>query len=120
MKKSIGYNIEDFPKKESLSNTDKKSPFSGDVSIRGKTFVGEVVSDSMNRTVKVQWENTVQSQKYRRYLKTKTKVAAHNPDEIQAKKGDMVLIGETRPLSKTKHFAVLKVLTKEEAENESN
>lgn len=119
MKKSIGYNIEEFPQ-NNTTEIDKKSPFSGNVSIRGKTFVGTVVSDSMQKTVKVEWENMIQSQKFRRYLKTKTRVAAHNPVEINAKKGDLVLIGETRPLSKTKHFAVLKVLTKEEAENESN
>lgn len=114
MKQSIGYNITQFP--ESISKTDKKSPFSSNVSIRGKTFVGKVVSDAMNKTVKVEWDNTVMSQKYRRYLKTKTKVAAHNPEEINAKQDDMVLIGETRPLSKTKHFVVLKILTKEEVE----
>jgi ribosomal protein S17 len=97
MKQSIGYNITEFP--ESVSKTDKKSPFSGNVSIRGKTFVGKVVSDAMNKTVKVEWDNTVVSPKYRRYLKTKTKVAAHNPEEINAKKDDTVLIAETRPLS---------------------
>lgn len=112
MKKSVGYNIEEFPQKSEVE--DKKCPFHGDVSVRGKTFVGVVVSDSMDKTVKVQWENTVKSTKYNRYLKTRTKVAAHNPEAIDAKVGDTVLIGETRPLSKTKHFAVLKILTSQE------
>ena len=115
MKQAIGYNVEDFPKKADSVKEDKKCPFYGDVAIRGKTFVGVVVSDSMNKTVKVQWENAVKSTKYNRYLKTRTKVAAHNPEVINAKVGDKVLIGETRPLSKTKHFAVLKILSSKEA-----
>ena len=108
MKTSVGYNIEEVPQQAEAD--DKKCPFHGDVSVRGKTFVGVVVSDSMNKTVKVQWDNAVKSTKYNRYLKTRTKVAAHNPLAINAKKGDKVIIGETRPLSKTKHFAVLKIL----------
>ena len=108
MKKSIGYNIDYMPKE--VDTIDKKSPFHGDVKIRGKTFEGVVTSDSMSRTVKVEWENLVKDSKYKRYLKKRTKVSAHNPDSISAKVGDRVLIGECRPLSKTKHFAVLKVL----------
>lgn len=115
MKKSVGYNIDEMPQKS--DKADKKCPFYGNVSVRGKTFVGVVVSDSMDKTVKVQWENTIRSTKYNRYMKSRTKVAAHNPEAINAKLGDKVLIGETRPLSKTKHFAVLKVLTQAEAEN---
>lgn len=115
MKTSVGYNIEEFPEKS--QNEDKNCPFYGDVSVRGKTFVGVVVSDSMDKTVKVQWESAVKSTKYNRYLKTRTKVAAHNPEAIDAKLGDKVLIGETRPLSKTKHFAVLKILESASEEN---
>lgn len=107
MKKSIGYGI-DF-KPESDCN-DPKCPFHGEVPIRGKTFQGVVTSDSMDKTVKVKWENLIMDTKYSRYFKTTSKVAAHNPDCIKAKVGQKVLIGETRPLSKTKHFAVLKVI----------
>lgn len=109
MKKNVGYNIESQVEATTDSN-DNKCPFTGSVSVRGKTFEGVVVSDSMTRTVKVEWESLVKDTKFNRYFKTRSKVAAHNPDVIKAKKGDRVLIGETRPLSKTKHFAVLKVL----------
>jgi small subunit ribosomal protein S17 len=64
----------------------------------------------MNNSVIVGWDNMIKDKKYARYLKTRSKVSAHNPECISAKKGDKVLIGETRPLSKTKHFVVLKVL----------
>ncbi len=113
MKKSVGYNIETSVEADSTNN-DKKCPFTGEVSVRGKTFEGIVVSDSMSRTVKVEWESLVKDSKYSRYFKTRSKVAAHNPDVIKARKGDKVLIGETRPLSKTKHFAVLKVIKRAE------
>lgn len=115
MKKSVGYNIENTLDIKESTSTDKKCPYTGNVSVRGKTFEGRVVSDSMSRTVKVEWDNLVKDSKFNRYLKTKSRVAAHNPDVIGAKVGDKVLIGETRPLSKTKHFVVIKVL-----ENESN
>ena len=108
MKKSIGYDIKNSPKQ--VSENDSKCPYSGDVPIRGKIFEGVVVSDSMDRTVKVEWENLNKDPKYSRYFKKKSSVLAHNPDCINAKKGDKVLIGECRPLSKRKHFAVIKVI----------
>lgn len=108
MKTTVGYNIENTATK--TETKDMKCPYEGTVSIRGKVFEGVVVSDSMNKTVKVEWENVVKHPKYNRYYKTRSKVAAHNSEAVGAKKGDKVLIGETRPLSKTKHFAVVKVL----------
>lgn len=107
MKQTVGYNINFKPQNECA---DPKCPYHGEVSVRGKLFEGTVVSDSMNKTVKVAWENVVKDTKFSRYFKTTTKVLAHNPDCVKAKKGDKVLIGETRPLSKTKHFAVLQVV----------
>jgi small subunit ribosomal protein S17 len=116
MKKTIGYNIDVVPEKTEV--VDKKSPFSGNVSVRGKLFEGTVVSDAMTRTVKVEWEGLVKDKKYNRYYKTKSSVLAHNAPEVNAKVGDKVLIGETRPLSKRKHFAVLKVLSQTQGGDE--
>jgi small subunit ribosomal protein S17 len=107
MKASVGYNIDSKP---SQKCDDTKCPHHGEISIRGVIFEGVVVSDSMDKSVKVEWENMVKDPKYNRYYKTRSRVTAHNPICINAKKGDKVLIGETRPLSKTKHFAILKVI----------
>jgi ribosomal protein uS17 len=74
----------------------------------GRTFTGIVVGDKMHRTVTVQWERRHFVPKYQRYERRYTKVKAHNPDEIDAKKGDTVTIMETRPISKTKSFVVIK------------
>ena len=112
MKASVGYNIDWMPEK---TCEDKKCPFHGEISVRGSIFEGVVVSTSMDKTAIVSWESMVKDTKYYRYFKTKSKVAAHNSDCVNAKVGDKVLIGETRPLSKTKHFAIIKVV-----QNESN
>ncbi|MFW5704490.1 MAG: 30S ribosomal protein S17 [Nanoarchaeota archaeon] len=107
MKANVGYNLE-FKPKDACG--DEKCPFHGSIAVRGKIFEGIVVSDSMDRTVKVEWENMVLDPKFSRYLKTKSSVLAHNPDCIKAKKGDKVKIGETRPISKRKHFAIVEVI----------
>lgn len=80
---------------------------------RGKKFTGVVVSDKMSRTVTVMWESRRYIPKYERYEKKRTKVKAHNPDEIDAKKGDLVIIEETRPISKTKNFMVIEIVKKD-------
>ena len=107
MKKSSG--IKEI-KAPSASCTDKKCPFHGTLSIRGRIFVGRVISSRMARTVNVEWERRVYIPKYERYLKKRSRVKAHNPDCIAAKAGDSVRIAECRPLSKTKYFTVLEKL----------
>lgn len=82
------------------------------LSIRGRKFTGKVISDKMSRTVTVQWERKKYIPKYERYEKRRSKVKAHNPDDIGAEEGDIVLIEETRPISKTKNFIVTKILSK--------
>ncbi|MCF7871817.1 30S ribosomal protein S17 [Candidatus Woesearchaeota archaeon] len=84
------------------------------LSIRGRKFTGTVVSDKMSKTVTVEWERRKYDPKYERYEKRKTKVKAHNPENINAKTGDKVIIAETRPISKTKNFIVLKIIQNEE------
>ncbi len=91
-------------KKESI--TIGKKP----ISTRGREFVGIVVSDKMQKTVTVEWNRRKYMKKYERYEFKRTKVKAHNPKEIDAKKGDKVRIMETRPISKTKNFTVVEVL----------
>ncbi len=74
----------------------------------GRTFIGTVVSDRMARTVTVAWERRHYVPKYQRYERRYSKIKAHNPDEIDAKVGDKVTVMETRPISKTKHFIVIR------------
>ena len=96
------------------------------LSLRGRTFVGTVISARMQKTVTVEWERKHFLKKYERYEKRKSKVKAHNPESVNAKEGDVVKIMECRPISKTKNFIVVEVMGKErgfkermEAEEES-
>ncbi len=84
------------------------TPVKTEFRTHGRTFMGTVVSDKMHRTVTVQLERRSYVPKYQRYERRFSKMKAHNPDEIDAKLGDRVTIMETRPLSKTKNFVVIK------------
>ncbi|MFT4250516.1 MAG: 30S ribosomal protein S17 [Candidatus Woesearchaeota archaeon] len=79
-------------------------------SLRGMTFVGEVVSAKAHKTVSVQWQRRRFVKKYERYEVRTSKVAAHVPEGMSISEGDTVRIQETRPISKTKHFVVVEVM----------
>ena len=87
------------------------------LSTRGRTFVGKVVSAKAQKTVTVEWERRQYIPKYQRYQKKRTRVHAHNPEEIDAMEGDMVKIQETRPISKTKTFIVIEKIKTEKNES---
>ena len=82
------------------------------LSTRGRKFTGVVISDKMSKTVTVEWERRKFIKKYERYEKRRTRIKAHNPEELDAEKGDLVMIEETRPISKTKNFLVTKIIKK--------
>lgn len=79
-----------------------------------KEFIGTVVSDKMQKTVVVRVMQISKHAKYSRVAKTFNKFKAHDEGNI-AKTGDTVAIEETRPLSKDKHFRVLRVIKKAKA-----
>ena len=70
---------------------------------------GVVVSDRMQKTVVVLVERTVVHPKYKKYLRRRTKVKAHD-ESNQCHVGDRVMIVESRPLSRDKRWRVSKVL----------
>jgi small subunit ribosomal protein S17 len=80
--------------------------------IRGNIFEGKVISAKADKTVTVERELIQYLAKYERYKKIRSRVKAHNPASINAKEGDIVKIGETRRISKTKSFVVMEVLGK--------
>ncbi|MBW3019202.1 30S ribosomal protein S17 [Candidatus Woesearchaeota archaeon] len=83
-------------------------------STHGRTFVGTVVAAKMQDTATVEWERSRYIPKYERFEKLTTRVKAHNPENIDAKKGDIVKIMECRPLSKTKNFVIIEKIGHEE------
>ena len=72
--------------------TKEKSKPASFRSIRGDVFVGTVISAKAPKTVTVVRVITHWVGKYERYKKVKSKLKAHNPDEIGAKEGDTVRI----------------------------
>nr|AJS12432.1 30S ribosomal protein S17P [uncultured archaeon] len=85
----------------------------GGLSLRGRSFVGTVISSKMQKTVTVEWERKHYLKKYERYERRRSRVKAHNPESINAREGDVVKIVECRPLSKTKNFVVVEIMGKE-------
>ncbi|MCK6556971.1 30S ribosomal protein S17 [Candidatus Binatia bacterium] len=80
---------------------------------KAKTREGVVLSDKMDKTVVVAVERLVQHPKYKKYLKRRDKVKAHD-EQNRCGVGDRVLIAETRPLSRDKRWTVRTVLVKAE------
>ena len=76
-----------------------------------KQFIGEVVSDKMQKTAVVRVTFIAKHPKYGRVVKHYKKFKAHDEKKI-AKAGDAVRIEETRPLSKDKFFRVTEVIKK--------
>ena len=78
---------------------------------RTRELVGNVVSDANDKTVTVLVETYKNDSLYGKRVKYSKKYAAHD-EKNEAKKGDIVRITETRPLSKTKHFRVVEIVEK--------
>lgn len=76
-----------------------------------KTKTAVVVSNKMNKTVVVATERTTMHPLYKKYLKRRQKFKAHDENN-ECRIGDTVLVQETRPLSKEKHWKVVKIVEK--------
>ena len=83
------------------------------IKTRGRTFTGVVVDAKMQTTATVEWPRRKYVTKYERYEMSRTRIKAHNPADIDAKKGDIVKIVECRPISKTKHFIIVEKVGRE-------
>jgi small subunit ribosomal protein S17 len=76
-----------------------------------KTRVGTVVSNKMDRTIVVAVDRRVRHPMYKRVIRKTSTVVAHDADN-QCRIGDIVRIMETRPLSKTKRWRLVEVVTR--------
>ena len=74
-----------------------------------KRLIGKVISDKMKKTVVVLVEKTKEHPKYKKRYKIRKKYKAHDGKE-EFKVGDMVIIEESRPISKEKRWRVVKKL----------
>jgi small subunit ribosomal protein S17 len=76
-----------------------------------KTVEGRVVSNKMDKTVTVLVERQVKHPLYGKYIKRSTKLHAHDADNA-CKEGDVVQLTEIAPMSKTKNWRVVQVITR--------
>ena len=105
--KNVGLGIKTPDAAIEGSFVDKKCPFTGNVSIRGRILKGQVISTKMKRTLIVRRDYLHYIRKYRRFEKRHKNVAAHCSPAFPVKEGDIVTIGQCRPLSKTVRFNVV-------------
>lgn len=78
-----------------------------------RSFEGVVTSDKMDKTITVLVETHKKHAKYGKRVQYIKKYKAHD-EENTAKVGDIVVIEETKPLSATKHFRLVKVVARAE------
>lgn len=73
-----------------------------------RTKTGRVVSDKMDKTITVLIERRVKHELYGKYYTKSSKLKAHDENN-ECKVGDLVTVKETRPMSKTKTWALVKI-----------
>ena len=80
-----------------------------------RTLMGTVVSDKMQDTIVVLVERRVKHPVYGKYIKRSTKIHAHDAQNTSSV-GDVVIIQECRPISKTKSWKLVEIKEKTERE----
>jgi small subunit ribosomal protein S17 len=81
--------------------------------VRGKRRleIGVVTSDKMHKTRRVEIARLVKHSRYGKYIRRRTICHVHD-EQNESRAGDTVEIMETRPLSKTKTWRLVRVVTK--------
>lgn len=74
-----------------------------------RSLMGRVVSDKMDKSVVVLMERQVKHPMYGKFVKRSKKYHVHDENN-ECREGDTVLFKECRPLSKTKHWTLIKVI----------
>jgi len=76
-----------------------------------KSRVGVVVSDVQSKTIVVEVVRRTPHKRYKKVVKSRARYAAHD-EKNEAKVGDTVRIGETRPLSKNKRWRLIEIISR--------
>merc|ERR1712139_557946 len=107
---SVGLGIKTPKDARRLNYIDKKCPFVGNVAIRGRLLTGVVTKLKMQRTCTLRRDYLHYIKKYSRFEKRHKMLSAHlSPCFRDIQVGDLVTVGECRPLAKTVKFNVLKI-----------
>lgn len=73
-----------------------------------RTLTGRVVSDKMNKSIVVLIERRIKHPLYGKYVSRSSKLKAHDENN-ECRVGDLVTIAESRPISKTKSWTLVKI-----------
>jgi small subunit ribosomal protein S17 len=92
-----------------MAETKQGTPKSTEPRSLLRTIEGVVASDKGDKTIKVVVNYQTRHPKYGKFLKRRTVLHAHD-EKNDAKEGDKVEIAECRPISKTKHHRLLRVV----------
>lgn len=76
---------------------------------RRQRKIGMVTSDKMDKSIVVMVERLVKHPLYKKYIKRRSRFMAHD-ERNEAREGDIVLIEETRPISKRKRWRLVKII----------
>ncbi|MGY6518983.1 MAG: 30S ribosomal protein S17 [Lysobacteraceae bacterium] len=76
-----------------------------------RTVEGRVISNKMDKTVTILVERQVKHALYGKYIRRSTKLHAHDEDNT-CNEGDVVRVSECRPLSKSKNWRVVEIVTR--------
>ena len=109
MTRNIGLPVKESKKK--IEENEKNNPFNGTLSIRGKIFEGTVINAKAYGTIVIQKESPIYFKKFKRFGRSKNKIHAHVPSNINVEEGDYVIAAECRPISKSVSFVVVEVRT---------
>ena len=107
MTKNIGLPVKE-PKKKAVEN-EKNNSFNGSLTIRGKLFEGIVINAKAKGTATIQKESPIYFTKFKRFGRSKNKIHAHVPSNLNVQVGDYVIAAECRPISKSVSFVVVEV-----------
>ena len=80
---------------------------------RSRTLTGRVSSNKMDKTVTVLIERLVRHPLYGKYVRRSTKLHAHDEGN-ECQEGDLIMVEQCRPLSKTKAWRLVRILERAE------
>jgi len=107
MTRNIGLPVKEL-KKKPVEN-ENNNPFNGSLSIRGKIFEGNVINAKAKGTVVIERGSLIEFTKFKRFGRSKNKIHAHVPSNLDIEEGDRVVAAECRPISKSVSFVVVEV-----------
>ncbi|CAD7926323.1 unnamed protein product [Amoebophrya sp. A120] len=107
--KNVGLSFQTPKEAKEGRYVDKKCPFTGNVSIRGRVLKGMCISaNKMKNTIVMRRTYLHYIKKFNRFEKRHTNIPVHCSPAFDVKEGDVITAGQCRPLSKTVKFNVLK------------